>query len=96
MKNANDRDNCGCSGSTDTEKVNTEKVNTEKVNTEKVNTEKSLQPKSLLASDSITYGYDSRGRLHTVTYQNGTVITYNYDACGNRTSVVTTCPGGTC
>jgi YD repeat-containing protein len=57
---------------------------------------KSLQPKSLLASDSVTYTYDSRGRLNTVTFQNGTVVTYSYDACGNRTSVVTTCPGGTC
>ncbi|MCC6271044.1 MAG: RHS repeat protein, partial [Microbacteriaceae bacterium] len=40
--------------------------------------------------------YDSRGRLQTVTFQNGTTVTYSYDATGNRTSVVTTCPGGTC
>lgn len=74
-------EDCGCSNSAEPETH----VN-----------EKSLQPKSLLASDSVTYGYDSRGRLHTVTYQNGTVITFSYDACGNRTQVVTTCPGGTC
>lgn len=55
-----------------------------------------LQKKSLLASDSATYGYDSRGRLQTVTFANGTTHTYNYDAMGNRTTVVTTCPGGTC
>lgn len=57
---------------------------------------KSLGKMSLLASDSATYAYDSRGRLQTVTFANGTTHTYNYDAMGNRTSVVTTCPGGTC
>lgn len=86
MKNATEKENCGCSGIAETENGSSETNGTKK----------SLQTKSLLAADSITYGYDSRGRLHTVTYQNGTVITYNYDACGNRTSVVTTCPGGTC
>jgi YD repeat-containing protein len=55
-----------------------------------------LQKKSLFASDGATYGYDSRGRLQTVTFANGTTHVYNYDAMGNRTSVVTTCPGGTC
>jgi len=86
MKNPKEIENCGRSNT----------ANTNSVDGKPAKEEKSLQPKSLLASDSITYGYDSRGRLHTVTYQNGTVITYNYDACGNRTSVVTTCPGGTC
>lgn len=33
--------------------------------------------------------YDSLGRLSKVTYSNGTVITYTYDAAGNRSSVVT-------
>ncbi len=47
-------------------------------------------------ADTATYTYDSLGRLKTVTFTNGTVITYNYDAAGNRTSVVTTCTGGTC
>ncbi len=55
-----------------------------------------LQKKSLFASDGATYAYDSRGRLQTVTFANGTTHVYNYDAMGNRTSVVTTCPGGTC
>lgn len=50
----------------------------------------------LLTSDSVTYGYDTLGRLHTLTFLNGTVITYNYDAAGNRTSTVTTCSGTGC
>ena len=42
-----------------------------------------------------TYTYDSLGRLTKVTFTNLTTIVYNYDAMGNRTSVVTTCgPGG--
>ena len=49
-----------------------------------------------MASDTATYTYDSLGRIKTVTFANGTVITYNYDAMGNRTSVVTTCGGGGC
>lgn len=47
-------------------------------------------------SDSAIYTYDSLGRLKTVTFANATVITYNYDAMGNRTSVVTSCGGGGC
>ncbi len=47
-------------------------------------------------SDSITYEYDSRGRLKKITYLNGTTIQYNYDNAGNRTSVVTTCSGTGC
>jgi YD repeat-containing protein len=34
--------------------------------------------------------YDALGRLTKVTYSNGVVITYVYDAAGNRTSVVVT------
>ncbi len=49
-----------------------------------------------MAADTATYTYDNLGRLKTVTYANGTVITYNYDAAGNRTSIVTSCPSGTC
>ena len=37
---------------------------------------------------SVTYTYDSLGRLSNVTYSNGVVITYSYDAAGNRTSFV--------
>ena len=38
---------------------------------------------------SVAYTYDNLGRLKTATYSNGVVITYSYDAAGNRTSVVT-------
>ncbi|MGH9554125.1 MAG: RHS repeat domain-containing protein [Terriglobales bacterium] len=53
-----------------------------------------VQPR--VTSDSVTWGYDDLGRLHTVTYQNGTAISYDYDEVGNRTSLVTTCSGGGC
>lgn len=49
-----------------------------------------------MAADTATYTYDNLGRLKTVTYSNGTVITYSYDSLGNRTSIVTSCPSGTC
>ena len=39
---------------------------------------------------SATYSYDSLGRLTKVTYSNGVVITYVYDAAGNRTSFIVT------
>jgi YD repeat-containing protein len=48
------------------------------------------------ASGSATYVYDSRGRLGTVTYGNGTTIMYTYDNAGNRTNVTVTCGGGGC
>lgn len=35
---------------------------------------------------SVVYAYDSLGRLTSVTYSNGVVITYNYDAAGNRSN----------
>ena len=41
---------------------------------------------------SVTYAYDSQGRVVTATYTLAsgatTVVTYTYDAAGNRTSVV--------
>lgn len=46
--------------------------------------------------DSAIYTYDNLGRLKTITFANGTVITYNYDAAGNRTSVVTACGTSGC
>src|ERR1700712_1658490 len=36
-----------------------------------------------------TYVYDDLGRVTQVTYDNGRQVTYNYDAAGNRTAVVT-------
>jgi YD repeat-containing protein len=49
---------------------------------------------ALLASaamaGSAINAYDSLGRLTRVTYSNGVVVTYVYDAAGNRTSYVVT------
>ena len=39
---------------------------------------------------SVAYTYDVLGRLTKATYSNGMVITYVYDAAGNRTSTVVT------
>ncbi len=38
------------------------------------------------AQEKITYEYDVLNRLTKVTYPNGAVVTYTYDALGNRTS----------
>jgi len=43
-----------------------------------------------LVAGSVSYTYDSLGRLKTATYSSGVVITYSYDAAGNRSSQVTT------
>jgi len=37
-----------------------------------------------------TYTYDQYGRLTSVTYTTGSVVTYTYDAAGNRTQSVRT------
>jgi YD repeat-containing protein len=50
-------------------------------------------------ADSVSYGYDATGRVTTVTYIVGTgttIITYTYDAAGNRTKKAITCTGATC
>lgn len=39
---------------------------------------------------SATYTYDSLGRVTTITYSTGVVITYTYDAAGNRVANVVT------
>jgi YD repeat-containing protein len=41
------------------------------------------------AAAATIYTYDTLGRVSTVTYDNGMVITYSYDPAGNRTQVVT-------
>jgi YD repeat-containing protein len=41
-------------------------------------------------AQAVTFVYDRLGRISTATYPNGAVITYGYDAAGNRTQVVTT------
>lgn len=37
-----------------------------------------------------TYQYDALGRLLSVTYSDGSTITYAYDAAGNRTTLTQT------
>ncbi|WP_340676531.1 RHS repeat domain-containing protein [Paraglaciecola sp.] len=39
-----------------------------------------------LQAGSVTYTYDTLGRLAKATYSSGVVIVYVYDAAGNRTS----------
>ena len=43
---------------------------------------------TLQAQITVSYGYDELHRLKTCTYRNGIVVNYNYDALGNRTTVV--------
>ena len=45
------------------------------------------------AAQTTRYSYDILNRLTRVTYANGTIVTYNYDANGNRISEIIT--GGT-
>ncbi len=42
----------------------------------------------LAVAGSVTYTYDSLGRLATATYSNGLVVGFQYDLTGNRTSYV--------
>lgn len=37
-----------------------------------------------------SYTYDNLGRLTKIVYSSGVVITYSYDAAGNRTTYVVT------
>lgn len=39
---------------------------------------------------SVSYVYDTLGRVTQIKYSNGATIKYLYDAAGNRTSQVTT------
>lgn len=42
------------------------------------------------SAGTISYSYDTLGRLVQVTYPNGAVIQYIYDANGNRTTYIVT------
>ena len=43
---------------------------------------------SSVHAGSVSYTYDTLGRVTQVSYSNGTVIAYSYDAAGNRSTVV--------
>lgn len=43
---------------------------------------------SSACAGSVSYTYDPLGRLTQVSYSNGTVVAYSYDAAGNRSTVV--------
>lgn len=44
-------------------------------------------------AQTVRYSYDNLNRLTRLTYANGTIVSYNYDANGNRISEIIT--GGT-
>jgi len=46
-----------------------------------------------MPADSAIYTWDNLGRLKTILFANATLVTFYYDAAGNRTSVVATCSG---
>ena len=52
-----------------------------------------LVPVAAHAGETVTYGYDAKGRLiqvgHTGSVNNGLTATYAYDPADNRTSVTT-------
>lgn len=45
---------------------------------------------NVASAGSASYTYDNLGRLVKVSYSTGVVITYTYDAAGNRTATVVT------
>jgi uncharacterized protein (TIGR03437 family) len=49
----------------------------------------------LAAAQTINYGYDAAGRLTTVTYPNGKILSYTYDASGNVVQRTVADPGST-
>jgi YD repeat-containing protein len=48
------------------------------------------------AAVTVTYAYDTLGRVTKATYSNGTMIAYTYDASGNRTAQTVTCSAAGC
>jgi len=52
-------------------------------------------PLAVQAASTVDYTYDPLGRVTKAVYNDGartTTVTYNYDATGNRASVVSTNP----
>jgi YD repeat-containing protein len=43
---------------------------------------------AVAANGSVTYTYDTLGRVATATYDTGVIVIYSYDANGNRTQQV--------
>lgn len=41
-----------------------------------------------IAGQATAYVYDTLGRISTVTYPNGVIVTYTYDKASNRTKRV--------
>lgn len=52
-----------------------------------------LNAQSASPQASVTYTYDTLGRVVIATYSDGTSVTYQYDAAGNRTSTITSSNG---
>ncbi len=48
------------------------------------------------AGASVCYTYDSYGRIITVTYANGTTLTYTYDNTDNTVTKTVTCSANGC
>jgi RHS repeat-associated protein len=46
-----------------------------------------------LQTPTVSWGYDSAGRLSTLTYPNGFIVTYNYDTYGRISSVTSNLNG---
>ncbi|MBC8037212.1 MAG: RHS repeat protein [Rhizobiales bacterium] len=44
----------------------------------------------IASANADTYTYDALGRLKSVTYSDGSTITYAYDPAGNRTTLTQT------
>ena len=52
-------------------------------------------PSAWAGNGSVTYTYDSLGRVKTATYDTGIIVTYTYDKADNRaTQTVTTYTAG--
>lgn len=51
-----------------------------------------MLPSLVIDASETIHQYDELGRLKSVTSTDGTVVTYTYDAAGNRRSIATTAP----
>lgn len=62
-----------------------------------ISTMATLVPAAASASETVTYGYDAKGRLVTVSHSgsvnNNLTATYKFDKADNRIAVAVTGPG---